>query len=45
MGAVIGSEKWVKDIEQLSTVANDEPQAVLHCCMKAIYSLCRGFFS
>ena len=48
MGAVIGSHdfketyvtnkvnKWIEDIEELSTLANDEPQAVYSCFTKAI---------
>ena len=48
MGAVIGSndyklkyvsekvKKWVRDIEQLSELAKDEPQAVYSCYVKAI---------
>ena len=48
MGAVIGSEsfkleyvrnkvsKWVRDVEVLSEIAEDEPQAVYSCFTKAI---------
>ena len=48
MGAVIGSEefkvsyvnskinKWIVDVEELSTLAMDEPQAVYSCFTKAI---------
>ena len=48
LGAVIGSkearetyvkkkvEKWVKDVEELSDIAMDEPQAALSCFSKAL---------
>ena len=48
MGAVIGSHdfketyvtnkvnKWIEDIEELSILVNDEPQAVYSCFTKAI---------